>query len=490
MLGDAWRMMGGVQRKLGLHAEAVVSLRRAIEIDPDESMTHLGLGIALHHCGELDEALVEFGRACQLAPGSAICWFNLGNALKLRGRHSDKACDALERALSIDPGHITARLTLAEAQTMLGKGDAAIASYRDILRRQPSNHQAWLGLASIKTEPFTTHEASQLAGLLHEADPSTEAGIMLGFALSRAMEDLGNYSAAFSALTTANASKRRTLDWSMTSETAYVDAIQRAFAQLPDHGPATDRGSEVIFVVSMPRSGSTLIEQILASHPKVEGGGEVLDLQQVLEGESARRGKLFPQWAADASAADWQRLGREYLERTASWRSGSPHFTDKNLLNWKLVGPALAMLPGAHFVNIKRDSLETCLACFRQLFRTGNGFSYDLDDMASYWKLHDRLCKHWQQLYPRHFMEIQYETLVAQPETVIRRLLDFCGLAFDPACLDFHETQREIRTASAAQVRQPLRRNTALGPCYGEALAPLRLLLGNAMDHGPEKGAA
>jgi Tfp pilus assembly protein PilF len=478
--GDAWRMLGRIQRTSGRYAEAVVSLKRAIEIDPDEAATHMGLGIALHECGLPDEALAEFERACQLAPGSAACWFNMGRALKLRDHRTDKACDALERAVALDPGHIRARLALADVQTSLGRIDAAVANYREILRRQPSSHHAWLALANTKTEKFTAQETTLLRNLLHKAEPASEAGIVLGFALTRALEDQGDYRAAFAVLAEANASKRRTLDWNAASEKAYLDAIEAAFAQ--PLGPATtanNRGNEVVFVVSLPRSGSTLVEQILASHPQLEGAGEVLDLQQVLEGESVRRGQPFPQWTPDASQADWARLGEEYLRRTAHWRSDKPRFTDKNLLNWKLVGAALAMLPGARVVNCRRDPLETCLGCYRQLFRTGNGFSYALEEMAAYWRLYDRLCMHWQRLYPERFLGLRYESLVAQPEAEVRRLLEFCGLAFDPACLDFHQTRRTVRTASAAQVRRSLHRNTARGDRYGDALAPLRALLAN-----------
>jgi Tfp pilus assembly protein PilF len=477
--GNAWRMLAFIQRTSGHHAEVVVSLKRALEIDPDDATTRTGLGIALHECGLPDEALLEFERACQLAPGTATCWFNLGHALKLRDHRADKACDALERAVALDPGHIRARLALADVQTSLGRIEAAVANYREILLRQPSNHHAWLALANTKTERFTEREATVLRNLLRGAEPASEAGIVLGFALARAMEDQGDYRAAFAALAKANASKRCTLDWNAASEKAYLDAIEVAFAQPHAHATNADRGNEVVFVVSLPRSGSTMVEQILASHPQLEGAGEIQDLQQVLEGESVRRGQPFPQWTSDASPTDWARLGEEYLQRTAHWRSDTPRFTDKNLLNWKLVGAALSMLPGARVVNCRRDPLETCLGCYRQLFRTGNGFSYALDDMAAYWRLYDHLCRHWQRLYPERFLELRYESLVAQPEAEIRRLLEFCGLPFDPACLDFQQTRRTVRTASAAQVRRSLHRDTARSDHYGEALAPLRALLAN-----------
>lgn len=473
----AWRMLGLAHHMGGRHADAAASLRRAVELDPGDAMIHMGLGIALHDVGEPGEALLEFERACELAPNSAACWFNFGKSLKLREHQADRACEALERALAIDPGHVPARLTLADAQTTLGMIDAAIANYREIVRRQPTHSRAWLALANVKRLPFTRDDTDRIRNALQRTAPDSEAAIELGFALARALEDQGDHGAAFSALATANAAKRRTVDWNAATENSYLHAIAQAFRQPVAPVADPQSGGEVIFVVSLPRSGSTLVEQILASHREVEGAGEILDLQQVLDGESRRRGEAFPQWIATASPSDWTRLGAEYLERTAGWRKDKPRFTDKNLLNWKLVGAALAMLPGARFVNIRREPLETCLACYRQLFRTGNGFSYALEDMAAYWKGYNRLCQHWQRLYPERFVDIEYESLVAQSDTQVRRLLDFCGLEFDPACLDFHKSRREVRTASAAQVRQPLRRDTARASHYGDALETLRSLL-------------
>ena len=230
-------------------------------------------------------------------------------------------------------------------------------------------------------------------------------------------------------------------------------------------------------MVCLPRSGSTLTEQILASHPEVVGGDEVQALPDILDEESRRRGLPFPQWVPAATAADWHRLGEEYLARTSRWRSQRPRFTDKNVSNWAFVGAALAMLPGARVVNSRRDPLETCFAGYRQLFATGVHFSYDLDDMVDYFAGYDRLATLWRRQFPLQYFDHEYESLQRDPEGQIRRLLDFCGLPFDAACLAFHQTPRTVLTVSSAQVRQPLRRDTARASLYGDKLEPLRARL-------------
>jgi hypothetical protein len=203
-------------------------------------------------------------------------------------------------------------------------------------------------------------------------------------------------------------------------------------------------GREAIFIVSIPRSGSTLVEQILASHPQVEGANEIKDMSQVIDAETHRRRSAFPLWATDATPEDWRRLGREYLERTASWRQTKPRFADKSLVTWYLVGAALAMLPAARVVIVRRDPLETCLACVRQCFTEKVGFTCDLDEMADYCIDFLRLTRFWLDRYPGRVFDLPYESLVAEPEPMTRRLLDFCGLPFDPACLDFHQTSRAV----------------------------------------------
>jgi hypothetical protein len=183
----------------------------------------------------------------------------------------------------------------------------------------------------------------------------------------------------------------------------------------------------------------------------------------------------------DATAEDWHRLGREYLARTARWRTVKPRFTDKSLVSWYLVGAALTMMPATRAVVIRRDPVETCLACFRQLFSERSGFACDIEEMADYCIDFLKLTRFWMEKFPDRVLDLQYESLTADPEPEIRRLLDFCGLPFDPACLDFHKTARTVQSApSAAQVRQPMRRDTARSARYGDKLDAVRRRLRDA----------
>lgn len=477
---EANRLLGVICQMRGDNATAVDLLRRALGANPDDAMTHMNLGSALFETGETDAAVASLRRACELAPRMAASWYNLGKALKLQFQYDD-ACEAFRHALNLDPAHALARIGLADAQTGLGNITDAAGNYREVLRRQPEQPQAWFSLSNLKTELLTSLDVTRLRRALQQSGAAVDARILLGFALAKALEDQGDYLAAFDVLQQANALKRGTVRWNTIAEHTRVDAIMQAFTASSPAPSDPTLGSEVIFIVSLPRSGSTLIEHILASHPDVTGANEITDLPQVIEDESKRRGKPFPQWTSNATSDDWARLGREYLARTEHWRRERPRFTDKNLVTWQLVGAIMAMLPGARIVNCHRDALETCFACYRQLFSNGAHFSYDQAEMAAQYLEYERLSRHWQTLFPQRVFQHSHESLLAEPEVRIRSLLDFCGLPFDAACLAPHLSTRTVRsTASAAQVRQPLRADISRSARYNEQLEPLRIQLRDA----------
>lgn len=471
---SAIRLLGMAVQRLGNHARAIDCFRRVLAAHPDDSDIHVCLGIALHECGETDAAVKHLRQACDLEPRSASAWFNLGEAL-VQQVHTDEAVAALRRALELDPAHISARLSLSKALASLGEVDAAIAGFREVLRRDPGNAEGWFGLSNLNTVRFDAADAAALQHALARQDLSPRFRELLGVTYAKALENQGDYAQAFEAFRTANASRRRRVKWDAAGERRRVEEIQRVFADAPPP-PLDERlGGEVIFIVSIPRSGSTLVEQILASHPQVEGANEIKDITEVIDAETKRRDSAFPLWTPDATAEDWQRLGREYLARTARWRKAKPRFTDKSLVSWYLVGAALAMLPAARVVVVRRDPLETCLACFRQLFSERSAFACDLDELADYCIDFLRLTRFWLERYPGRVLDLQYEDLQAEPETEIRRLLEFCDLPFDPRCLEFHKTPRAVLSSpSAAQVREPMRRDTARSARYGDKLDPLR----------------
>ena len=448
-------------------------MRKAAQQRPDDPNILTNLGGALYDAGATEEAFTCLHRATQLAPMHASPWYNLGKALKLQWQ-LDEAADALRHALQLDERHIAARVTLADIFTIRGNVAEAVAEYRKVLAFQPDHAPAWHGLANLKTVSFTPADAEQLQHLLQSRQLAPDARVMLGFSLYKALEDQHKYADAFQALREANAVKRQLVRWDAAAEHEHVGAIASAFRDPLPAPLDPGLGHEVIFIASLPRSGSTLVEHILASHPLVEGANEISDLSQVLEDESKRRGKDFPQWVRDATAEDWARLGQQYLARTIRWRLKRPYFTDKGLQNWEWIGAIRAMLPGAKIVSCHRDPLETCFACYRQLFSEGTFFSYDLKDLASYYNGYKKLSDYWQAHYADKVFDLAYEKLVQEPEAQIRQLLAFCQLPFDAACLSPHQTQRDVHsTASAAQVRQPIRGDTARSPHYRDFLGPL-----------------
>jgi Tfp pilus assembly protein PilF len=452
---------------------AIAYLRKAAQQRPEDPSILTSLGGALYDFGETKEAFTCLRRATQLGPIQASNWYNLGKALKLSWL-LDEASNALQRALDLDERHIAARNALADIFTIRGNISDAATEYRKVLAFKPDQAHAWHCLANLKTESLTLADAKQIQHVLQNRQIPPDVRISLGFTLYKALEDQHLYNDAFKALHEANALKRQSIQWDAMAAHAHVDAIIKAFRHpLPTPLDPT-LGQELVLIASLPRSGSTLVEHILASHPWVEGANEIRDLSQVFDDESKRRGKDFPHWVADATPEDWARLGKIYLARTAHWRAKRPYFTDKGLQNWQWIGAVRAMLPGAKIINCHRDPVETCFACYRQLFSEGIHFSYDLDEMASYYHDYRRLTDYWQERYPGHVFDLSYEALVQEPETQIRHLLSFCQLPFDVACLSPHQTQRDVySTASAAQVRQPIRGDTARSPNYLDFLAPL-----------------
>lgn len=473
---EALRLYGILHTRAQRHGEAQAMLQRAIAQWPDYALAHSDLGNAQQAAGELDDAFASWRRACALAPEAAMPWFNLGRNLQQHG-DTGAAIDALQQARVLAPDFLPALILLGDALVHAGHFDDADARYREALALHPACGDAWRGLANMKTRPLSETDREQLATALRRTDINPPDRIAMGFALGKVCEDQGHYEQAFAALNAANAQLRELATWHAGAFHTHVDAMLAASAKLSTPADAAF-GHEVIFIVGLPRAGSTLFEQILAAHPDVEGASELPNLEQVLSEESTRRRQPLLQWIGAAGADDWQRLGRRYLERTARWRRTRPRHTDKLPSNWLLSGVLAAMLPGARIVDARRDALETGWSCYKQQFYRLPHFACTLTDIAAYIRDYERVMALWQAADPQRIRIQRYEALLAGPEREIRALLAFCGLPFDPACLDYHQATRSVRTASAAQVRQPLQHDTARAARYGTRLDPLRFGLG------------
>jgi tetratricopeptide (TPR) repeat protein len=472
---EALRLYGILYNRCRRHDDAQAVLQRALAQRPGDAQILNDLGSAQYGCGEREAAYASWRSACALAPREPMPWYNLGRNLQLEGA-TEAAAEALLRACTLAPEFLPARILLGDASMHLGRFDQAAAHYRAALNVHPACGDAWRGLANIKTQPLSDGDREQLAAQLRRTDIAEPDRIAIGYALGKVYEDQQRYPEAFAVLSEANARLRRMAPWDARAFAMFVDAAITASATLPAPLDA-DLGHEAILIVGLPRSGSTLFEQILAAHPQVEGASELPDLGEILREESVRRGQPFPQWVPTTSADDWHRLGRDYLRRTARWREHRPRFTDKMPENWLYAGVLRAMLPGARIVHTRRDAAETAWSCFKQQFYRLPHFSCDLADIAAY--IHDceRAMMRFRQADPRRIRTQSYEALLADPENQIRELLGFCDLPFDARCLEYHRATRGVRTPSASQVRQPLRADTARSRHYGALLDPLRAAL-------------
>ena len=379
-------------------------------------------------------------------------------------------------------------LSIAHSLKTLGRQADAVAEYRAAAAGRSGFGDAWWSLANLKTYRF---EEAELAAM-RSADASTTTSdadrVHLCFALGKALEDLTEYRQSFEYYLRGNALKRAASRY--RPETVELNTrlqIEVCTAALfARHAQSGAPDPDPIFIVGLPRSGSTLIEQILASHSQVEGTHELADLPRIvlqirgreLESDAPR----YPAALAEMSPADLRRLGEKYLSDTRVYRTGKPRFIDKMPNNFRHIGLIHLMLPNARIIDARREPMACCFGNLKQLFAAGQEFTYSVEDIARYYRTYLELMRHWNAVLPGRVLRVQHEDLVDDLEGNVRRLLDFCGLPYEPACLEFHKTERSVRTASSEQVRQPIYRE-GLGQWrhYEPWLGPLRAALGDAL---------
>ncbi len=469
------RLHGALHARRGRMQVAIDVLQQALTLRPDDALIHNELGGAYERAGESAPALAAFRRASELSPQMPAALINLARLQQSNGE-SAAAIAALRRAIGLQGDNVRSRAALADILRQQGNFAAAIAEYRGILAIDARSGSAWWNLAQLKPMPLTAGDCATMRDVLSRSDVADADRIAIHFALAMEQEYAGDFAAAFADMRTGHTLAAKTEPYDATEFSAQLDAILRAFSPAPVPAEPS-QGDEIVFIASLPRSGSTLTEQILASHSQIEGSSELHDLGEVLMAECARLRRPFTDWVLTHTPQQWHALGQEYLARTQRWRTRRPRMTDKMPANWMYVGAILAMLPNARVVICRRDPLETCLACYRYIFAR-HPYTHDFAALAAHWRDFDRAALQWQQQYPDRVRVQVYEELVGDPETQIRALLDFCRLPFEETCLNFHATARDVNTPSAAQVREPLRKDTARSDKYGALLDPLRKALG------------
>lgn len=463
---DVLRLLGIVLSRLGRDEEAEPRLRKVAALLPESRDAMSDHANVLLNLGRADEALSRLlpfapdavqgtSRATASDAANATFNFNLGRAFKASGDPGSSLAP-LRACLRAQPQHYGALVSLGDAYKALGHLEESARSFRDAIAAQPGEATAWWSLANLKSGRFTDAEFEQLQKLARKGS-STEQQIYWEFALAQAFDERDRKVDAFACYQSGNRLKRTVEPWNRKEFRAWLQRLHAGMANtFPPGRPAAWRKPRPVFLVSLPRSGSTLTEQILSAHSAVSAAGELPWVPRLIASESNRRRRGLDAWASLLSPGDWAAMGEAYRAHTQPWQQGKAVFTDKLPGNFPYVGAILAMLPDALVVNVQRSAPDVCWSCYRQLFVSGAGFAYDLRDLAAYWHDHRRFMGEWQQRAPGRVLNVQYESLVREPESVIRELLAFLDLPFEKACLRSHESQRVVSTPSAAQVRQAI----------------------------------
>ena len=457
---DALRLLAGIAMRAKQWGDAEALLERALEIAPDFFQGWMDLGLARQEQDKTDAALQAYARVQRLEPGRPNGYAAAGTSSAMAGLH-EQAIGFFEDAIERDPQHAGALSGLGHVLKTVGRQEEAIARYRECVKHNPSHGESWWSLANLKTFRFEDDEVAAMLAQLEDENLSDEMRANFEFALGKAFEDRGDFDRAFACYASGNENRRQRESYDPVQTADVHDRFIATFTRefLDSRGATGDPSNAPVFIVGLPRSGSTLIEQILASHPEVEGTHELPDLGRVARSIGIRREdrKVYPTVVPELSNDGLAALGAEYLERTRKHRpEGAPRFTDKLPNNFVHVGFLELILPNARIIDARRHPLDSCLGSFKQLFARGQPFTYDQFELAEFYLQYRRLMDHWDAVLPGKVLHVQYEDVVDDLETQVRRLLEHCDLPWNDACLKFYETDRAVKTASSEQVRKPI----------------------------------
>ena len=483
----AMRLLAEAGTRLGRYEDSESLLLRCLELAPSFAGARYNLAVVLYRQQKAPEALVHLERLAAAEPNNLSYRNLIAACLGLVGEY-DRAIRLYEGVLAETPAQPKIWLSYGHALKTAGRGEDAVAAYNRCIELAPNLGEAYWSLANLKTTPTSAAHEARMRAELERPDLGTDDRLHLHYALGKAMEDRGEWQASFDHYSRGAAVRRQMAPYD--ADDAHAEMLRgkhlfsKAFiSRRMDTGSTK---SDPIFIVGLPRSGSTLIEQILASHSQVEGTMELPDLSFLARrlgrvGARIASEPRYPDVLSELDPAALTALGDEYIERTRIHRKrGTPFFIDKMPNNFQHIGLIQLILPKARIIDARRSPMASCFSAFKQHFARGHAYSYDLGDLGRYYRDYVELMAHFDDLWPGRIHRTIYETLVDDTEAEVRRLLDYCGLEFEPACLRFHENPRAVRTASSEQVRQPIFRDGLdRWRRYEPWLGPLRMALGS-----------
>jgi len=474
--------LAAVSLAAGFPKDAERLLRHALKQSPHMPLIRRGLAQALLDSGDLEGSEAAIRHSLLIDPNSSASWVQLGSVLAHTMRQT-AALDAYDHALNIDPKQIRVILSRGHVLKTLGRRADAEAAYLRCIELQPDFGEAFYSLADFKNYTFSDAEVSAMQRVLQRSETTDKSRVQMNFAVGRALEQRQQYSQAFAHYAAGNAARRRSAPFDAA---AFEQKCRRVADTFTAEFLNARVGSGIadaspIFVVGLPRSGSTLVEQVLASHSCVEGTMELPHILRFVRELDHQGGHpdTYPESVSGISKEQLVLLGARFIDETRIYRSGRPHFIDKMPNNFSHVGLIQLILPNATIIDVRRHPMDACLSAYKQHFAQGQSFTYDLEDLGRYYRSYLSLMDHWDRVLPGKVFHLAYENLVRDTETWVRKLIAHCGLEFEPACLRFHETKRSVRTASSEQVRVPIY-DSGIGYWrhFESHLEPLRRSLG------------
>lgn len=479
----AIRLFAELAGRIGRYQDAENLLRRAIELAPHFTPARANLALILYRTHRAGEALEELARVTAEDPDN-IGVANLQAAAFGRIGEFDEALALYAQVLKDMPGQPKVWMSYGHMLKTVGRQAEGVAAYRRALDLTPTLGEVWWSLANLKTVRFSDADIAAMEAALGDAAITPEDRWHLDFALGKALEDRSEPQRAFAHYAAGNALRKKRMPYKAEETAAQVDRMIAVTtpALVAGLGGKGCAARDPIFVLGMPRAGSTLVEQILASHSQVEGTSELGDIALLVRGLAD-----YPAGLEHVDAERLCALGEDYIERTRIQRhTERPMFVDKMPNNWLHVPFIKLILPNARIIDARRDPLACCFSNFKQHFARGQGFTYSLEDVGRYYRDYVRLMSHVDAVMPGAVHRVIHERMIEDTESEVRALLAYCGLPFEPACLDFHKTERAVRTASSEQVRRPINRDgTEAWKPFEPWLGELKTALGDVLDAYP-----
>ena len=453
---DALRFMGILAFKSGNHDIAEAVLTKALKLDPTYSLVWANLAQVFSVTGQLDKAKKSFKNILNMDPKNGLIWAEYGTVLTKLANYREGR-DAYLKALEFKPDSPRVHLSLGHVYKTMGEINASINSYKNTIIQNNLSGEAYWSLANLKTYSFSENEIKDMEETL-KGDMSDIERSQMHFALGKAYEVKKDFDRSFRNYYEGNKVKKGLIKYSSDDTSDNTKRILDFFSRenINNLSKSSTNNPDPIFVLGMPRSGSTLVDQIISSHSKVDGTQELPNIIKIAAELNNDKQNSYPEVLKELDDLKISKLGKDYISETTWARDNAPFFVDKMPNNFIHIGLIKTILPNAKIIDTRRDPMDTCFSCFKQFFARGQLFTYSMEDLGNYYTDYIRAMNHWHKVYGKDIFTVHYDDVINKTEETIRELIDYCNLPFEQECLEFYKSSRPVKTPSAEQVRQPI----------------------------------